>query len=84
MMSLPSATIVPVERFTIPQVMLMSVVLPAPFGPSSAKISPFMMSSDNGFSAWTPDLYVFETSLIVMIGCMRLGWVAAGGPDIGA
>jgi hypothetical protein len=32
------------------------------------------MSSDNGFSAWTPDLYVFETSLIVMIGCMRLRW----------
>jgi hypothetical protein len=33
------------------QTMLMSVVLPAPFGPSSAKISPGRMSSDTFLSA---------------------------------
>ena len=38
----------------MPQTMLMSVVLPAPFGPSSAKISPGWMSSDTLFSACCP------------------------------
>ena len=38
----------------MPQTMLISVVLPAPFGPSSAKISPGRMSSDTPFSAWCP------------------------------
>ena len=54
-MSLPSAMIVPPDRLTMPQMMLISVVLPAPFGPSSAKISPFMMSRSIGFSALKPD-----------------------------
>jgi hypothetical protein len=31
---------VPVLALTMPQTMLISVVLPAPLGPSSAKISP--------------------------------------------
>jgi hypothetical protein len=38
----------------MPQMMLISVVLPAPLGPSSAKISPRRMSSDSGFSACNP------------------------------
>ena len=38
----------------MPQTMLISVVLPAPFGPSSAKISPGRMSSETPFSAWCP------------------------------
>jgi hypothetical protein len=35
--------------------MLISVVLPAPFGPSSAKISPGRISRSTLFSAWNPD-----------------------------
>ena len=44
MMSWPPTVTVPVDGVTIPQTMLISVVLPAPFGPSSAKISPLSMS----------------------------------------
>ncbi len=39
-MSWPSAVTVPLLAVTMPQMMLISVVLPAPLGPSSAKISP--------------------------------------------
>jgi hypothetical protein len=39
-MSWPSASTLPAGGFTMPQTMPMSVVLPAPLGPSSAKISP--------------------------------------------
>jgi hypothetical protein len=39
---------------TMPQTMLINVVLPAPFGPSSAKISPFSISRSMRFSAWRP------------------------------
>ena len=38
--SCPSTRISPAVAFTIPQTALINVVLPAPFGPSSAKISP--------------------------------------------
>jgi hypothetical protein len=38
----------------MPQTMLISVVLPAPFGPSNAKISPLRMSRLTLFSAWKP------------------------------
>jgi len=40
----------------MPQMMLISVVLPAPFGPSSAKISPRRMSRLILFSALKPVL----------------------------
>src|SRR4030095_11325863 len=46
--------------FTMPQMMLISVVLPAPFGPSSAKISPRRMSRSSGFSASAPCAYFFR------------------------
>ena len=39
----------------MPQMMLMSVVLPAPFGPSNAKISPFSISRLMSFSALKPE-----------------------------
>ncbi len=39
----------------MPQMMLMSVVLPAPLGPSSAKISPRLISRLMFFSAVKPD-----------------------------
>ena len=41
MMSCPSTSIRPEVIETKPQMMLMSVVLPAPLGPSNANISPF-------------------------------------------
>ena len=40
---------------TMPQTMPISVVLPAPFGPSSAKISPRRISRLTFFSAWKPE-----------------------------
>ena len=40
---------------TMPQTMLISVVLPAPFGPSSANISPRRISRSMPFSAWKPE-----------------------------
>jgi hypothetical protein len=50
-MSWPSTLTVPALGVTMPQTMLMSVVLPAPLGPSSAKISPRRMSRSTRFSA---------------------------------
>ena len=44
----PSAITRPALGVTMPQIMLMSVDLPAPFGPSSAKISPFAIDSVTG------------------------------------
>jgi hypothetical protein len=52
--SWPSAVTVPVDAVTMPQMMLMSVVLPAPFGPSSANISPRRISRSTFLSAWKP------------------------------
>ena len=37
-----ASDLVPLDGVTIPQTILISVVLPAPFGPRSAKISPFL------------------------------------------
>ncbi len=54
-MSCPSAVTVPPDGVTIPHTMLMSVVLPAPFGPSSAKISPRPISRSIGLSATNPE-----------------------------
>jgi hypothetical protein len=54
-MSWPSTVTLPVVGVTIPQMMLISVVLPAPLGPSRAKISPFLMSRLMSLSAWNPE-----------------------------
>ena len=43
----------------MPQMMLISVVFPAPFGPSSAKISPGTISRSIPSSARNPDAYTF-------------------------
>jgi len=40
---------------TIPQTMLISVVVPAPFGPRRAKISPLRISRSMRFSACRPE-----------------------------
>ncbi len=55
---------------------LMSVVLPAPFGPSSAKISPRRISRLIFFSAVRPDGYVFERLDTEMMG---MGAICGGG-----
>jgi hypothetical protein len=54
-MSWPSTVTVPLLALTMPQTMLISVVLPAPLGPSSAKISPRRMSSRIPLSAAKPE-----------------------------
>src|SRR5258706_9843999 len=69
-MSRPSTRTVPSERLTIPQTMLISVVFPAPLGPSKAKISPRRMSRLTPLSAWKPDAYVLERFDMEMIGGM--------------
>src|SRR5688572_23417217 len=69
-MSCPSTNTRPALGVTIPQMMLIKVVLPAPFGPSRAKISPLRMSRSTCFSASKPDAYVFDRFLTEMIGCM--------------
>src|SRR6185312_4003159 len=69
-MSWPPAVTVPLLGLTMPQMMLISVVLPAPLGPSSAKISPRSISRSIDFSAWKPDAYVLDRSLTEMTGCM--------------
>jgi hypothetical protein len=54
-MSCPATVTHPDVGVTMPQTMLMSVVLPAPFGPSSAKISPRRMSRLTRLSASKPE-----------------------------
>jgi hypothetical protein len=54
-MSCPSAETVPVVALTMPQTMLISVVLPAPLGPRSAKISPRRISRSTFLSASKPE-----------------------------
>ena len=54
-MSWPAARTVPRLGVTMPQTMLISVVLPAPLGPSSAKISPLSMSRLMSSSATWPE-----------------------------
>src|SRR5580693_3830193 len=67
-MSWPSAVTRPPLAVTMPQMMLISVVLPAPLGPRSAKISPLRISRLTGCSACTPDAYDFVTFSIEMTG----------------
>src|SRR3954470_12372406 len=67
-MSWPSAISTPVLGVTMPHMMLISVVLPAPFGPSSAKISPRWISRSTRSSAFRPDAYVLVKLEMEMIG----------------
>ena len=50
-MSWPATSTRPLDAVTMPQMMLISVVLPAPFGPSNAKISPLRISRLMSLSA---------------------------------
>ena len=49
-----AAVTVPPLALTMPQMMLIRVVLPAPLGPSSANSSPRLISRSMPFSAWKP------------------------------
>src|SRR5580765_1987501 len=69
-MSWPATETLPSLALTIPQTMLMSVVLPAPFGPRSAKISPGSISRLMFLSALKPDAYVLERLVTERTGCM--------------
>src|SRR5690606_37291727 len=73
-MSCPSAVTVPELALTIPQTMLISVVLPAPLGPSRAKISPRRMSRSTPLRAWKP-----EAEVLVRLRMVRMGGM--GGMD---
>ncbi len=66
----PSTRISPPLGLTIPQVMLMSVVLPAPLGPSKAKISPLRMSRSTALSALTPPAYSLVRPRMDRIGSL--------------
>src|SRR5215471_17450707 len=52
----------------MPQMMLMSVVFPAPFGPSRAKISPWRISRFTFFRASKPEAYVLPRPDTVRMG----------------
>src|SRR3546814_17620815 len=62
----------------MPQTMLISVVLPAPLGPSRAKISPRRMSRSIDLSAWKLGATCLPSALIEMMGCMRGAAACAG------
>ena len=57
---------VPDEGVTIPQIILIKVVLPAPFGPSIARISPCFTLRLIFLSALKLLSYTFERSLITI------------------
>src|SRR3546814_13255450 len=79
-MSGPSEVTQALPGVTMPPTMLISVVLPAPLGPSRAKISPRRMSRSIDLSAWKPEASVLPSALIEMLGCMRgpVTWAGAG------
>ena len=54
-MSCPATVTVPVVAVTVPQTMPISVVLPAPLGPSRPKISPRRISRSTRFRACRPE-----------------------------
>src|SRR5262249_37795697 len=70
-MSWPPTVTEPSLILAMPQMMLISVVLPAPFGPSRAKISPRLMSRLTFLSALKPDSYVFDRLATEMMEDMR-------------
>ena len=68
----------PALQLTMPQMMLISVVLPAPFGPSSAKISPRRISRLTFLTAERPDAYVLDRLATEMIGVIGFASVLEG------
>src|SRR5579871_5520602 len=76
-MSWPPTVTEPSLMLAMPQMMLISVVLPAPLGPSRAKISPALMSRLTFFSALKPDSYVFDRLATEMMGDMLKSKMAA-------
>jgi hypothetical protein len=54
-MSRPSISTLPELALTMPQTMLIRVVLPAPLDPSRAKISPLLISRSTRFRARRPE-----------------------------
>jgi hypothetical protein len=58
--SKPPTFAVPELALTRPQMIEISVVLPAPLGPSKARISPSSMSRLTFFSAWKPPSYCLD------------------------
>src|SRR3546814_19851951 len=70
-MSWPSAVTLPLPGVTMPQTMLISVVLPAPLGPRRAKIPPRRLSRSIALSAWQPYASVLPSALIHTLGCLR-------------
>src|SRR2546426_856330 len=56
----------------MPQMVLISVVFPAPLGPSKAKISPRRMSRSTFLSAWKPEAKTLERFDTEMIACMEV------------
>src|SRR5215475_4828618 len=89
-MSWPPTVTEPSLILAMPQMMLIRVVLPAPFGPSRAKISPRWMSRLTFFSALKPDSYVFDRLATEMMGDMlksagnlrMAAVVSAGGEEL--
>ena len=80
MMSCPSTVTVPAVGLTMPQITLISVVLPAPLGPSKAKISPRRMSRSTLLSASKPEAKVLESFDTEMIDGME-EWIDAARRD---
>src|SRR6478735_6635496 len=74
----PPTSTEPELGLTMPQMMLISVVLPAPFGPSSAKISPRRISRLTFLTAERPDAYVFDRLVTEMIGVIGFAGVWEG------
>src|SRR4029077_304191 len=68
----PSTVTLPSVGTNMPQMMPMSVVLPAPLGPSSAKISPRRISRLMSLRATSPEAYVLNSFEIEMMGCMGM------------
>src|SRR5207249_4032357 len=78
-MSCPSTATFPSLGLTMPQITPMSVVLPAPLGPSRAKISPRRISRSTLLSASRPEAKVLESFETEMIDGMR-GRIDAAAP----
>src|SRR5208282_3714282 len=75
MMSWPATATLPLDGLTMPQMTLIRVVLPAPFGPSNAKISPLRISRLMSLSAWKPEAYVLARFKTEMAEVMTaFGW----------
>src|SRR3569832_662281 len=79
-MSWPSTRTTPEVGVTMPQMMLIKVVLPAPLGPSSAKISPWPMSRSTLLSACKPDSYVLVSFEMEMMDDMAACLASTRGP----